>query len=85
VSCSLDGFLDAAPQPQARALRLLLALVRRPRGARLLGSLPPLRLLAGGLLGSARCENDAVARPLGWDADTVVARGRQLRRAEGRP
>jgi hypothetical protein len=26
-----------------------------------------------------------VARPLGWDAEAVAARGRELRRTEGRP
>jgi hypothetical protein len=85
VSRTLDGFLAAAPLPQRVGLRALLALARRPRGARLLGCVPPLRLLAGGLLGAARCEEDAVARALGWDSAAVVARGRALRRAEGRP
>jgi len=33
----------------------------------------------------ARYEEPALARALGWDADAVVARGRALRRAEGRP
>jgi len=85
VSRSLEDFLAAAPQPQRAGIRALLALVRRPRGARLLGLIPPLRLLAGSLLAAARCEEDSVARALGWDADAVVARGRELRRAEGRP
>jgi hypothetical protein len=32
-----------------------------------------------------RYEDPVVARALGWDAEAVVARGRALRRAEGRP
>ena len=38
-----------------------------------------LRLLLG------RYDDPAVAGALGWDAAAVVARGRALRRAEGRP
>jgi hypothetical protein len=85
VSRSLDGFLAAAPLSQRAGLRVLLAVARRPRGARLLGRLAPLDLLAGGLLSAERCEAEASARALGWDADAVIARGRALRRAEGRP
>jgi hypothetical protein len=32
-----------------------------------------------------RYDDPAVAGALGWDAAAVVARGRALRRAEGRP
>lgn len=81
----LAGFLAAAPLPQRAGLHALLALARRPRGARLLERLPALELLTCGLLAAERCEMESVARALGWDADAVVARGRALRRAEGRP
>ena len=30
-------------------------------------------------------DDPEVARALGWDAEQVVARGRELRRSEGRP
>ncbi len=79
-----DEFLDAAPRPQRAALRVLLALGARPRGARLLGRLGILQL-AQSVLGMERYEAPALARALGWDAEAVVARGRALRRAEGRP
>jgi hypothetical protein len=85
VSQPLDGFLAAAPRPQRVGLHALLALARRPRGARLIELFPTLELLTCGLLAAERCEVDGTARALGWDADAVVARGRALRRAEGRP
>lgn len=82
----LDAFLAAAPQPQRAGLRLLVALGRRPAGRRVLRrTAPPLEQLAHGLLEMARFEDPAHARALGWDADAVAARGRELRRAEGRP
>lgn len=81
----LDGFLAAAPRPQRAGLRIVLALGRRPRGARLLSRLPPVAQLACGLLGAGRYEDPAAARSLGWDAEAVAARGLALRRAEGRP
>jgi len=63
----------------------MVALGRRPRGTALLRRLAPADQLAQSLLGMERFEEPAVARALGWDADAVVARGRALRRAEGRP
>lgn len=66
-------------------MRLLVALARRPRGARLLTALAPVDQLAGGLLAMEHYEDPGVARGLGWDADAVAARGRALRREEGRP
>jgi hypothetical protein len=85
VSGGLDEFIAAAPWPQRAALRALLTLVRRPRGAALLARSP----LAGQLAVSLRALGDydepAIARALGWDAAGVVERGRGLRRAEGRP
>jgi hypothetical protein len=85
VSRPLDGFLAAAPRPQRAGLRALLALARRPRGARLIERSSSLALLTCGLLAAERCELDGAARTLGWDPAVVVARGRALRRAEGRP
>jgi hypothetical protein len=85
VSRALDGFLEVAPQPQRVGLRVLLALARRPRGARLIGRLPLVEQLVGALRAMDRYEDPAAALRLGWDADAVVARGRALRRAEGRP
>jgi hypothetical protein len=85
VSRALDGFLEVAPQPQRAGLRALLTLARRPRGARLIRRLAPVEQLVGGLLAMEHYEDPAVARGLGWEADAVVARGRALRRAEGRP
>jgi hypothetical protein len=81
----LDELLAAAPQPQRVGLRLLVALGRRPRGVRLLRRLGGADQLAQGVLGMARYEAPGLACALGWDADAVVARGRALRRAEGRP
>jgi len=85
MSQALEGFIAAAPWPQRAGLRALLALARRPRGAHLLRSLPPSDQLANGLLAMEHFEDPAFARPLGWDAEAVVARGRALRREEGRP
>jgi hypothetical protein len=85
VSRALDGFVATAPWPQRTGLATLVALARRPRGMRLLERVPPAGQLAYALLAMERCEDDAVAGALGWDAAAVVARGRALRRAEGRP
>jgi hypothetical protein len=85
MSRPLDGFLAAAPRPQRAGLRVLLALAQRPRGAKLVARFPPVAQLACGLLAAERYEADAAARVLGWDAAAVVARGRALRRVEGRP
>jgi hypothetical protein len=81
----LDAFIAAAPWPQRAALRALLALARRPRGAALIARAPALAQLAGAVMGFGRYDEPAVARALGWDAEAVIARGRSLRRAEGRP
>jgi hypothetical protein len=85
VSQALDGFLAAAPWPQRAGLRILVALGRRPRGVALLRRLAPADQLANSMLAMARFEEPALAHALGWDAAAVVARGRALRRAEGRP
>lgn len=75
----LDDFLRAAPPLQRAALRALLALARRPRGAALLALLPAADQLAHATSGLIRYDDPATAVALGWDADAVVARGRALR------
>ena len=50
----------------------------------LLRRLAPADQLAAALLAFGRYDDPAVSRALGWDPDRVVARGRELRRAEGR-
>jgi len=85
MSDSLESFLAAAPWPERLGLRSLLAIARRPRGAALLTRVPLAQEAAGATLALGRYDDPAVARLLGWDAEAVVARGRRLRRAEGRP
>ena len=81
----LDDFVAAVPLPQRLGLRALLALARRPRGAALLGCVPLLAQAGRSLLAMSHYDDPAVARSLGWDAEAVIAHGRALRRAEGRP
>jgi hypothetical protein len=85
VSAGLDSFVAAAPWPQRSGLRMLLALARRPRSRALLARAPLAEQAAHSTLALGRYDDPAVARRLGWDAAAVVARGRALRRAEGRP
>ena len=85
MSTGLEGFIAAAPWPQRTGLRLLLALVRRRRGAALLARAPGAQQLARSLVALGHYDEPAVARSLGWNADAVIARGRDLRRREGRP
>jgi hypothetical protein len=81
----LKAFLASAPQPQRAGLRLLVALERRPRGRRVLERSKPVEQLANGLVAMDYYDDPANAAALGWDADAVAARGRALRREEGRP
>jgi hypothetical protein len=85
MSEGLERFLTATPWPQRPALRLLLALARRPRGATMLERVPLLERAASSTLALGRYDDPALARVLGWDAEAVVSRGRELRRAEHRP
>lgn len=85
VSSSLDEFVAAGPWPQRAAVRALLPLARRPRGLALLGLLVGADQALAGVAAMGHYDRPEVARPLGWDADAVIARGRELRRAEGRP
>ena len=77
--------MAAGPSPQRIALRATLALVGRPRGRALLAVLGPARHVIAGLVAMGVYDDPEVARALGWDAETVVARGRALRHSEGRP
>jgi hypothetical protein len=85
VSDGLERFLAAAPWPQRPGLRALIAIGRRPRGAALLSRVPLLEQAASATIALGRYDEPALAARLGWDAEAVVARGRRLRRAEGRP
>jgi hypothetical protein len=84
VDDRLAEFIAASPGPQRLGLRLLIALGRRPRGLALLAKLAPADQAATGLAAMARYDDPRTARALGFDADAVVARGRELRRTEGR-
>ena len=66
-------------------MRVLVALGRRPRGKALLAYTPALNQLAHLILALGHYDDPEVAIALGWDGGAVVARGRELRRAEGRP
>ena len=85
VDPRLEEFIAASPAAQRPTMRLLLTLARRPRGLALLAKLAPADQAAAGLEAMARYDDAETARALGFDADAVVARGRELRRSEGRP
>ncbi len=80
----IERFLAAAPWPQRLGMRVLLALVRRPRGAALLARAPLAEQAAWAVLALGRYDDPRLARALGWDAAAVAARGLALRRSEGR-
>ena len=82
---SLDELVAAGPWPERAGLRIMLALGRRPRGLALLRRVAGADQAATALGAMAYYDEPALARALGWDAAAVVARGRQLRRTEGRP
>jgi hypothetical protein len=84
-SPSLQTFLAAAPPFQRAGMRALVALAGRPRGAALLARVPAANQLAQVVTALDHYDDPAVGRVLGWDGAEVVARGRALRRAEGRP
>ncbi|MHB8657822.1 MAG: hypothetical protein ACYC91_07675 [Solirubrobacteraceae bacterium] len=80
---SLEELVKAGPAGQRRVLWALLAVARRPRGRRLLGHLGLAEQVAGGLLAMERYDDPLIARRLGFDAEAVVERGRQLRQSAG--
>ncbi len=81
----IETFLAAAPRAQRAGMRALLSLSRRPAGRRLVARAPAAAQLAQVIEGLGRYDDPDLARSLGWDADAVIARGRELRRSEGRP
>lgn len=82
---SLAEFVRSAPAPQRAGMRALIELARRPRGRALLARAGAANQLAQMLTSLSYYDNPAVAGALGWDAEAVTARGRALRKAEGRP
>jgi hypothetical protein len=80
----LDEFAAAGTWSQRTGLKALLSLARRPRGRALIRRVGPIDQIAQALLAMEYFDAPAVARELGWDAAAVVARGRELRQAEGR-
>jgi hypothetical protein len=85
VSSPLDEFIAAGPWPQRAVIRWLVPLARRPRALRMLGLLVPADQALTALAAFGYYDDPVVAAALGWDAEAVAARGRQLRRREGRP
>jgi hypothetical protein len=85
MGASFERFVSAAPPTRRVAMRLLITLAARPRGASVLARLPQLQQLAVSLHALSRYDEPSLARALGWDAEAIVARGRALRRSEGRP
>jgi hypothetical protein len=85
VTHGFDAFVAAGPWPQRLGTRLLVTLARRPRGMALLRRLSPVDQLAASMVAMGHYDDPVVGRALGWDAATVTARGRELRRSEGRP
>jgi hypothetical protein len=81
----LAEFVRSAPAPQRAGMRALIALARRRRGRALLARAGAANQIAQMLASLGHYDDPAVAAQLGWDAEAVVARGRALRRAEGRP
>jgi hypothetical protein len=85
MSGTLDEFVAAGPLPGRAVVRAILAIGRRPRGAALLSRFPQASQLSTSLVEMERYEQLAVSVSLGFDPPEVVRRGRELRRAEGRP
>jgi hypothetical protein len=85
MTTPLEQFVAASPSPQREGLRALLFLAGRPRGRRLLRTLPLAEQAADSVIAMAHYDDPQRARQLGWDAEAVAARGRALRRSEGRP
>ena len=77
--------MAAGPWPQRVAMRWLLPLARRPRARAALGLIVGADQALSGVAAMGYYDRPEVARGLGWDADAVIARGRELRRSEGRP
>lgn len=85
MATELDRFVAAGPWPQRAGLKLLLEIARRPRGHALVSHLPLIEYTATSLIEMVRYDDPELSAPLGWSSEAVVARGRELRRTEGRP
>jgi hypothetical protein len=85
MSDSLKELIAAVPRWRRPGMRALLALAQRPRGMALLRLIAPADQAVAAILAMGRYDDPGLARRLGWDADAVAARGRELRRVEGRP
>jgi hypothetical protein len=85
VTDPLQPLLAGVPRWRRPCTRALLALACRPRGLALLRLFAPADQAAAGIVAMGRYDDPLVARFLGWDADAVARRGRELRRTEGRP
>ena len=81
----LHELIAAVPGWRRPGTRAIIALARRPRGLALLRLIAPADQAAAALVAMGRCDDPDVATVLGWDADAVVRRGRELREAEARP
>jgi hypothetical protein len=79
------SFIASAPPLQRAGMRALVTLICRPRGAALLRRLPAANQLAQVVVALGYYDDPEIGHALGWDGAAVVARGRALRRAEGRP
>jgi hypothetical protein len=77
---ALGELIRAVPSWRRPGMNALLALARRPRGLRLLRLLAPADQAAAALVALGRYDDPARARQLGWDAEAVIGRGRELRR-----
>ncbi len=84
-SAALAELIAAAPRSRRAAMHFVIALARRPRGMALLRLVTPADQAGHGLVALCRYDDPGVASGLGFDAGAVVARGRALRRTEGRP
>ena len=82
---SLEEFIAAGPWPQRAVIRALIPLARRARGRTILSLVPGADQALSSLDAMGHYDRPEVAARLGWDADAVSARGRELRRTEGRP
>lgn len=78
-------FIAAAPRAQRLGMKLLLVLSRRRFGRALMKRAPAAAQLVQVIEGLGHYDDPDIAGSLGWDAEAVVARGRELRRSEDRP
>ena len=85
MSDSLSELIAAVPSWRRPGTKAVLALARRPRGLALLRLIAPADHAASGIVEMGRYDDPQKAKALGWDAEAVAARGRALRREEGRP